>query len=474
MRRILCLLLVIMLFAFLCPAAAEGSESPGPDYSLVTGFIDTREIKTWNFDLRFSLNPLAFPLDQNLKMQGYADFLKDMCLKGTFSSSPEDGMIDIQATVYPSEGSSSGIQFRVYGVPAIFVLSSPLMGEETIFLNAPALMAFGNKSWSHLSLPLQYISLLHPFTWQLSFRGLSNTFEDLAGFSDEERTVSAETIAQIADSWTSEMQSDLYLNEWLTAVSLTKQEETQPLLSDFEDLPSYLKNQVTQSGNLKVEKEGSSVVWKNSLGDVLFRKTAKKNVSGWTLDLPVTRAGYKPYASYEKTENGKLYDFDFRAYYLAADSAGKDLLSFRTYGHGLPSVLPVDTDFDLDLFLLGEVFPNVGLSVRGGCRADGSLSVGVYKPLVEDGADPVEIARVEGVIQETDPLSMPLYKPGSWMYKRNIFSLNDESMSEFVKNVTEPLVRGALGFLTEVPVSFCQSLLDDLSDSGILGMVLSK
>lgn len=472
MRRILCLLLVVLLAASLCPAAAE--EASGPDYSLVTGFIDTREIRTWTFDLHFSLNPLAFPLDQNLKMQGYEDFLKDMRLKGTFSSSAEDGMIDIRATVYPSESSASGIDFRIYGVPAIFVFSSPLMGEETIFLNAPALMAFGNKSWSHLSLPLQYISLLHPFTWQLSFRGLSNDFEDLAGFSDEERTVSAETIAQIADLWASRIQSDLYLNEWLTAVSLTKQEETQPLLSDFEDLPSYLKNQVTQSGDLKVEKDGSSVVWKNSLGEVLFRKTEEKNATGWTLDLPVTRAGYKPYASYEKTENGKLYDFDFRAYDLAADSAGKDLLSFRAYGHGLPSVLPVDTDFDLDLFLTGEIFPNVGLSVRGGCRADGSLSVGVYKPLVEDGAVPVEIARAEGAVQETDPLSMPLYKPGSWMYKRNIFSLNDESMAEFVKNVTEPLIKGALGFLTEVPVSFCQSLLDDLSDSGILGMVLSK
>jgi len=469
MRRIVCLFLILVLAACVLPAAAEKATSI--DYSLVTGFIDSREIKTYAFDLHFNLNPLAFPMDQHLKMAGYADFLKDMRLKGTYSWSESDGMVDIRATILPSEGSSSGVDFRIYGVPAIFVFSSPLMGKETIFFNAPALLAFGNKSWSHLSLPLQYVSLVNPFIWQLSFRCLANDFEELAGFSDEERTIPAETIAQIADRWSDDIQSDLYLNEWMTAVTLSKPEETQPLISDFENLSSYLKNQVTQSGALRVLKEGNSVVWKNSLNDVLFRKTSEKNSTGWTLDLPVTRSGFKPYASWEKTENGKTYDFDLRAYYLAADSKGKDMLSLRAYGHGIPSVLPADSDFYLDLFLTGEVFPNFALSVRGGTRSDGAVSIGVYKPIVE-GNDPVEIIRLEGTVQTVDALHMPLYKPGSWMYKRNIFSLNDSSMSEFIENVKEPIIKGALGFLMEVPLSFCQSLMDDLTDSGILSMVL--
>ena len=75
MRRIVCLFLILVLAAGVLPAAAEKAASI--DYSLVTGFIDSREIKTYAFDLHFNLNPLAFPMDQHLKMAGYADFLKD-------------------------------------------------------------------------------------------------------------------------------------------------------------------------------------------------------------------------------------------------------------------------------------------------------------------------------------------------------------------------------------------------------------
>ena len=60
------------------------------------------------------------------------------------------------------------------------------------------------------------------------------------------------------------------------------------------------------------------------------------------------------------------------------------------------------------------------------------------------------------------------------MFYRNVLSLNDSSMGEFVENVARPLISGALHFLIDVPVSFCQSLMDDLTDSGILGLVLSK
>ena len=457
-RRLIGLILVLVL----------GCAAVSPALASYEGTVST-----YSFDMRFRLNPDAFPKASRERMQGYADFVNDARLSGLLSVTDTPGYIDLQATLWPTSSSVSSVSFHIYGTPAIWVITSPLLGGETLFLNTPGLLAFGSKTYSHLSLPLQYLALVIPYTWQLSFDALTEAWADLIGFKTDPGVISPEAISEVANAWSYVLTEDLYLNEFLTAVSQNDPELTLPLLNDFESLPDYLLTKVTDGKGLEIVKENDSTVWKNSEGMSLFRLWNQVDYYGWMMDLPVTFSGYKPYGSYEMTEFEDTFHFDFQAYLRSTDEKKNDLLTFRAYGDNLPAAWPVETHLNTHLFLMGDVFPNIALSVEGDCHEDGSFSVGLFKPIVP-GKENTEIFRVEGNAVQTESADLPDYDPAGWMFYRNILSLNDSSMGEFVDNVTKPLIKGAVRFLVDVPVSFCQSLMDDLSDSGILALVLSK
>lgn len=311
-----------------------------------------------------------------------------------------------------------------------------------------------------------------PTPGRLSFLPLTEAWEEEIGLPPDPGAVSAEALKTVSARWADALTNDLYLNEWLIAVSQENQEASQPLLADFEALPEYLTDSVA-AGGLEVVREDGDLLCKNGKGEVLFRLWNQVDYYVWMFDLPVTASGYKPYGSWERTEFEDTFHFDVQAYYRSASGQGDDLLTFRAYGDNLPAVWPAETDFNAHLFLMGSVFPNIALSVDGACHQDGSFSVGLFKPIVP-GVETTEIFRVEGTAVQTDPAELADFDPGEWMFYRNVLSLNDSSMGQFVENVARPLIRGALRFLVDVPVSFCQSLMDDLTDSGILGLVLSK
>lgn len=456
-RRVLCLALILTLSC--CLAA--------PVHAAYDGAVDS-----YSFDLRFQLYPEAFPKSLREKMEGYASFVNDARLTGVFSVTDTPGYFDLQANLFPTSSSKLPVSFRIYGTQAILVITSPLLGNEVLFLNTPGLLAFGSKSYSHLSLPLQYLALAIPYTWELSFLPLTEAWEEEIGFQPDPGPVPAEAISAVAERWSDALTNDLYLNEWLIAVSQENQEAAQPLLADFEALPEYLRTKAA-AGGLEVIRDGEDTVWKNGNGETLFRLWNRVDYYGWMMDLPVTSSNYKPYGSYERTEFEDTFHFDIQAYDRSADGSQPDLLTFRAYGDDLPAVWPAETDFNAHLFLMGSLFPNIALSAVGSCHSDGSFSAALFKPIVPS-QESTEIFRVEGTAEKTSPAELADFDPAAWMFYRNVLSLNDSSMGEFVENVARPLISGALHFLIDVPVSFCQSLMDDLTDSGILGLVLSK
>ena len=53
-----------------------------------------------------------------------------------------------------------------------------------------------------------------------------------------------------------------------------------------------------------------------------------------------------------------------------------------------------------------------------------------------------------------------------------MFSFNEQRLSDFTSEVLPSLIRGILSFVEAAPASACQSLLDDLTDIGILDMLI--
>lgn len=77
---------------------------------------------------------------------------------------------------------------------------------------------------------------------------------------------------------------------------------------------------------------------------------------------------------------------------------------------------------------------------------------------------------VSGQLLPYEPASVPSYNAAD-MVGVNLLSVNDTTLAELMQRILEPLIRGGLPLLANAPAAGVQSLMDLLSDSGILSML---
>ena len=153
-------------------------------------------------------------------------------------------------------------------------------------------------------------------------------------------------------------------------------------------------------------------------------------------------------------------------------SVSDRLLSLRAAGTGLPRKLPADSSFSVSAAVTGAVYPNYAFFLQGNTKKDGSVSVSLYKPGSAETA-PVEIFRVFGTVSPVEGKEAPDFRKKSVKEAYNIFSLNDQTLAEFTAKIIPLAVRNLLSFVAEAPTASCQALLDDLTDLGVLGMLMN-
>ena len=90
-----------------------------------------------------------------------------------------------------------------------------------------------------------------------------------------------------------------------------------------------------------------------------------------------------------------------------------------------------------------------------------------------DEDTPVEILRCTGTLLPRETEEVPDYRKKSLDDVYNVFSFNEESLADFRNQVIPHLVRSVMSFVEEAPTSACQSFLDDLTDTGLLDMLLN-
>ena len=147
------------------------------------------------------------------------------------------------------------------------------------------------------------------------------------------------------------------------------------------------------------------------------------------------------------------------------------LLHVTVEGSGIPATLPADSSFSVSVSVLGAAYPNYTFLLQGSTTSDGNVSLSLCKPAA-GGAEPVEIFRVSGTVHPLDPVKLPNYQKRSLKGSYNVFSFNEQKLSEFSTEVLPSLIRGILSFVEAAPASACQSFLDDLTDIGILDMLM--
>ena len=281
---------------------------------------------------------------------------------------------------------------------------------------------------------------------------------------------------------------------------------------------------MTGNQPVTVTVAAGSETWKNAAGDTLYAREESDAGLSVQLSLPASGNGYVPGLSYD--ENRTTVDtlsFSLSAFLVRDPSAADEteaeaaetdaydpdsdwgdvdswdeygydeddededdlwwddseedfpdlLIEFHADGTGLPLALPADSAFVLSASVMGALYPDYGFSLNGETKKDGAVTLSLTKPS-DPGGTPVTILQCAGTfVPSVEPIVVPDYMQESLENMYNVFSFNEQKIAAFRSKVLPPLVRSIFSFVAAAPTSACQSFLDDLTDTGMLDMLLN-
>ena len=505
LKRLLCLLLVFVLFTPVAYAkkhkkTAEEKETPAA--------------QRFDFDLAFSLDPEALPARARSRARGYAELLDCLQLRGNITLCEATRSFDISASLFFRDKPEVSIPFRFYGCPSLLFLTSPVIANETLLFNMPALAEFAIKVRKSLDTPLPALALLYPHVYEYNFYNVWKAWDKYTGPADTSRKISVKNINALADAWQDLIANDQYLNVWMTALySVTSAPEAVEI--ELNGIPSYLKDFISAGKPLTVKIGSGTETWRNAAGLTLFSREDTPETQKWSLTLPADENRYATNLSFVRTNSESSFDFRLDGSILREKAAlppgyeeeeyapvtGSDeedvypltggdeeyesesldeedsqwpetMLLLSVSGSSVPTSFPCTSSFSAAASVKGALYPNFDFSVLGETKKDGNVSVSLCLPQ-EDGT-PVPFLTCSGTVVPGTAEFAPdhNYKPKELYGNYNFFSFSEYYMANFKAAVTKPLLKGLLDFVAEAPTAACQSLLDDLTDSGIISMML--
>lgn len=518
-RRLLCLLCVLLLIPVI-PAVAE--EAAAGNFS-------------YDFDLTFHLDADTFPELIRTRAASYASLVNRLGLRGNISWSSITHSMDLDATLYYTDNQSLSYPFRIYGTKSRIFITSPLINNEVILLNMTALVEFALKAKNTLGVPLPYFALLFPYSTESAFSSVMEEWQNTIGSFSESGEVFPEQFRHMSDFWIEQLMNNTRLNWWIMALS-TGSEAPVAIETELENLSnyaSYVTNgepvSVTVAPGTEIWQNAAGDTFfsrQESDGSFSMILSLPASENGYVPDLSIVRqnngqtfsfdiaasvrrdASAVPAetsaedVSYEKpvadeSESNADYDEDYAIYpeeyeeysenesyggygtyggYRGLNASEADLpdilLDFRAGGTGLPAALPADSHFSLSLSILGAIYPNYAFRIEGETKKDGAVTLSMSKPQ-SGSSDPSEILRCTGTfLPAAEPKNVPDYMQKSMEGTFNVFSINEQKLPAFTKAVIPPLVRSIFSFVAAAPTAACQSFLDDLTEIGILDMLL--
>ncbi|MCR5296046.1 MAG: hypothetical protein K6E17_01435 [Clostridiales bacterium] len=465
MKRLICLLTVLALAAVAFPACAE----EGPD------------ARAYDFSLRFHLNADVFPLRIRAHMQGYADLLEMLELRGNIVWSDDTQSFDLNASLIPVTNPDAAISFRLYGIPEHVCLSSPLLGSETLWFQNFVLMEFAYKTWNNLRIPLPWLVLLYPYVTENAFSRLREVWHRHTGELSAGSEISAGVLSAVADDWESILLEDNRLQYWFSAVGAPRGMDA-ALLSEFSALPSYLTGRVARR-SIRLEggqdESGAETLrWISDGEKVLYARTVSDGSDAWSVTLPETATGYVPLLSFVSAAGSETQSFRISGDYSRAEGTDSEdgrpdsFLRFSVSADSLPLSWPADAAFSAAASVSGAVLPNFDFTLRGTSGADGSLSFSLYQQ-VKENAEAAEVFSCSGSIVPVSDYTVPAFAVSDLTQHTHVFSISDTITDPVVRTIGRPLFMGLLNFLNELPARACQSVMDDLEDFGILEILVS-
>ena len=459
-RRIALVLLCVLLAGFAAVRAEDGAD-----------------VFSFDFDLRFHMETDYLPYRQRTRMQGYADLAETLELQGNLAWCPQNGCVDLTASLVPVTNPAAAVSFRMHGLYDRLLITSPLLGEEKILFFPKSYPNFALQAGSTFELPLIYPALAEPNTTISAFRWLTDIWKENAGVPGTADTVEPETTEKIADAWAEELTENKTLAIWTTALG-AQLPNGSIIHTALAEVPQMLRN-AADGKPLTAEKEGGTVRLWNSAGDLLWEET--KNETEYRCAVTVPHAGtvYSPTFLYRTEEaegtRSVLLQIDWDKGPDTPDETEdgepypESVLGLLAQAEGLPARLPADSEFTATVSQDGYMLPAFSYTLKGSTGADGRIQLQLF--LTED-PEAGAIFTVTGTLtpaERTEPLA---YTEEELEARFHLLTLSYSSQKELFDTVDRKLAAGLIDFLYELPVSACQSIMDDLEDAGVLKTLL--
>ena len=78
-----------------------------------------------------------------------------------------------------------------------------------------------------------------------------------------------------------------------------------------------------------------------------------------------------------------------------------------------------------------------------------------------------------GTLEATTPSTVPEFTTAQLMEGMNLLSMNDVTLTELLGNVAQPMFDGLVPILVHMPASTVQSLLDLLTEHGVIDLLVN-
>lgn len=444
LRRALCALLCLCL---LLPSLALAEED-------ATGL---------RFDLSFQMDPEAFPPEQRGIMRGIADLLNILTLQGTLERSFTD-CFDLNAQVMLNRLEETRTTLRLYGMESCWGIESNLLGDEMLMVNLVALLEFSMKAYFHLNIPLQNLTLLiSPFVHTSALDPLINSWRRVMLAKTTKRTISRKNILSMAKEMSAFAASDHVFQYWVQALALDAGYD-EAIMEVMAALPEWAKSFVSSKG-VSVTFKGATETWTTGK-TTLFTRTAEDNVTAWSIMLPTTPNGFDASAYYNGQPDG-----EHTLQINITDEYQATVLDCLVKANNIPdltSEVPISSPFSLEVKMSGAALKEPLHLLFLGEGQDGSFTLSMVDPQTRASQ-----LTLSGTLMPYTPDVVPHFTSEEMSTGMNLLSMNDVTLAQLLNRITDPLLHGALPLLVHMPASSVQSILDLLTEHGVIDLLLN-
>lgn len=347
--------------------------------------------------------------------------------------------------------------------PAHIVVGSNLLGDQQVMLNMLAWLEFSMKTYFYLGMPLQNVALCtSTYAHTSAFEALAAVWNPVMNATQGTRTISRESILDMLPQLADTAQYDRAFTYWLQALLLDAGYDSM-VLDALYSAADWADGFLAEDG-IQVTVTDQEETW--TTGDLtLFHRDG----DGWTLALPATGEGYTAHATMTQGEDSRMLRLCFGLEEKA------DVLDLTLSATGLPTgedgTGKAELLLDRTGSMLGEQHLRWGVDWTRATQADGlgAWEIRAAQTNADTGA---EMLVISGTLTECVPEvalgwdTQELIDAGL-----NIFSVYEDTLAEFVRNVQEPFLTAMLPVLVELPASSYQSIFQLLEQYGVMDVL---